>query len=554
LLFIINPINHFYKKINIDTLNKNLLMMNISSKNIEFIHKAFIDESNLTSKIKDSALQSSQEVKYPEFGQAVGDPYRLSLKQKALKITKIGLIGISIAASGAIFGLPGIAVGLAIVIIYQVAKKIFTTYYDYRYRLAFEPGPNNSNASKLGEYTKVDLRVSNHVTESFEWKKTLISSSQHSIELSANFAGGEQFREVLQLIERQMTKYPDLKCHLILSSDLLEQQDRKYLANLKETYPHFNCLITDRIYTTTPEILSEENHVKMLIVDGQYFVMGGTGIHEKMTREENPGTASDQDESYGAKFIDKTFRDTDIIGYGETAQTMRNQFFNLYHIWEHRMTGSGANHYFVTDPTKTGRCELFHEEEGLIKESSLKYIVCGPEHRQKNPISSEIAELAREAKKDIKIANLYFNPGVSISDALIEAKNKGVSVQGYFNGTEKPSSSHYLYALPNRHNYTLVTEVFEYQKRDQLYHKKVMTVDSRYTVIGSFNFGVKSAKCDYENVCVIDDSRVTDLMNNALREDTAESKQLSGSSLLSKKRWNQLPSLLAIGLLGNLCG
>lgn len=521
--------------------------------------QASLVDYNTQSVLNEKAPQKTNEaVSYPQFGQVIENPQALSLKQKVSKAAKIGLIGVALFGVGMAVGGISIGsaagIGLAAVGIYLVAKKIFSTYYSHRYRLAFEPAVNNPNAPKLGEYSQVDLRVSNHATESLEWRKALISSAQQSIEYSANFAGGRVFREVLQLMEKQMTKFPELKCHILLSSDLLEQQDKDYLVEIKKAYPNFNYLITDRIYTTSPEILSEENHVKMLVVDGQYFVMGGTGMNEKMSREEAPNTTSEA-EPFSAKFIDKAFRDTDIIGYGNAAQTMRNQFFNLYRIWEHRMTGKDTDHYFPTDSKKAGKCDLFHEETGLIKKSSLKYVVGGPEHRQKNPISSEIARLAERAEKDIKIANLLFNPDKIVRKALKMAKNKGLSIQGYFNGTGKSSSSgHYLYAFTNRHNYKLVTEGFEYQKKDQLYHKKIMTVDSRYTVVGSFNLGVKSAKFDYENVCVIDDSRVADLMNAALKDDAKVSKRLTADQLTNQKKANALQSFLTINLIGNLFG
>jgi len=439
-------------------------------------------------------------------------------------------------------------------VVYKVAKAIFIKYNGHRYRLAFDSKINHSAAPALGSYSKVDLRVSNHATESLEWKKALISSAQHSIELSANFAGGEDFRDVLNLMEHRMSLYPDLKCHLILSSDLLQKQDILYLKKLKECYPHFNYLITERIYTLTPELLSEENHVKMLVVDGQYFAMGGTGIHEKMSREEIPVNAS-KNNFLADKLIDQAFRDTDIIGHGNAAQTMRNQFFNLYRIWEYRMTGQEMNRFFDTDSEKAGRCKIFHHEDNLIKDSSLKYVVSGPEHRNKNPISSEIADLTTQAKTEIRITNLLFNPDQTINAALKNAKDKKIHIKGYFNGTSKNSSSaHYLYALPNRYNYHLLTDVFEYHKKDQLYHKKVITVDSRYTVVGSFNLGVKSAKCDYENICVIDDIRVAQLMNNALDGDAKFSEHLTDKKLMSKWKWSQIRGKMVIRALGSLFG
>ncbi len=500
---------------------------------------------------------SQTNIKYPEFGQPIDNPFAFNRKQIALRVAGASLGIIATATIGVTCGLTaglGVAgiIMLSVTVSY-VAKKIFFAYKSHQYRLAFDPATNNTYAPKLGSYSKVDLRVSNHATESFEWKKTLIASAKHSIELSANFAGGKDFREVLEMIENRMQLFSDLKCHLILSPDLLEDQDLAYLKNLKENYPNFNYLISKRVYTISPDFLSEENHVKMLVVDGQYFAMGGTGIHEKMTREESHLSSSP--DSFGAKFIDKGFRDTDIIGSGRSAQTMRNQFFNLYRIWEYRMTGETVDRFFETEPEKAGICSPFHDETGLIKNVNLKYVVSGPEHRRQNPISSEIAHLASKAQSDIRIANLLFNPDNIVSDSLIDARNRKVSIAGYFNGTSRNSSSaHYIYALPNRLNYDLLDDAFEYGQKDQLYHKKVMTLDSQYTVVGSFNLGIKSAKCDYESVCVIDDPRVAKIMNLALDDDAAASKLLTDHKLVSKRRWSQIPSLITIGILGNFFG
>ncbi len=519
-------------------------------------------EQGLQEKVNNPVGQEpSPEIQYPEFGQAIGNPYAVSYKQIAAKVALVGIatlavIGIGVACGALMIGIATAGSLLLALAIYKIGKKIFVQFNHHRYRLSFDLTDANRHldAPKLGHYSKVDLRVSNHATESFEWKKALISSAKQSIELSANFAGGKDFRDVLQLIEKRMIECPALKCHLIISSDLLEQQDRDYLNLLKEVYPNLNYLITDRIYTTTPNYSSEENHVKMLVVDGQYFAMGGTGIHEKMTREEYLNTTTTK-EPLGAGLIDKAFRDTDIMGYGDAAQTMRNQFFNLYRIWEYRMTGKENDRFFNTQPENVGRCELFHEEEGLIKNSSLKYVVAGPEHRQENPISTEIASLVNEAQQEVKIANLLFNPDTIINNALINAKAQGIEIEGYFNGTSKNSSSaHYIYALPNRYNYQLVTRAFEYRKQDQLYHKKVLTVDSRYTMVGSFNLGIKSTKCDYENVCVIDDPRVTQLIHQSLKEDASASKRLENSVLDVKRKWSTLPSLVVINVLGTFFG
>lgn len=243
---------------------------------------------------------SSTEKRYPSFGEIIGNPHAKSLKRTVAQIAILGTVVIATVAVSSLTGTFGIgliasgAIVLAVVIC-KIAVKVFRYYQADRFCLAFKAAANNTDAPSLGKSVSTDLRVSNHATESFEWKKELIRSAQSSIELSANFAGGHSFRQVLRLIEKRMKIQPDLKVHLLLSRDLLEPKDLKYLKFLKKHYPHFVHLITDRIYTTVPEVLSEENHVKTLIVDGQYFVMGGTGISDIMSREIAPHDSKKQD-------------------------------------------------------------------------------------------------------------------------------------------------------------------------------------------------------------------------------------------------------------------
>ena len=265
-----------------------------------------------------------------------------------------------------------------------ITKKIFHNYHNHRNKLAFTPGENNPNAPQLGQFTNVDLRISNHTTESYEWKKALIASAKVSIEISANFTGGKALKETLNLIEERMELFPDLKCHFLMSKDMLTAEDIVILGQMKERNSNFNYLITDRIANIGKEPSTEENHVKMVLVDGKYFAMGGSGIHERMAREEIPNNLA-KNQSISDKVLDQAFRDTDIIGNGEVAETMRNQFFNLYRIWEFRMQGADIDRYFPGQPDKSGRCELFHEEEGLIKNSRSNTLLVGQNIEKRIP-------------------------------------------------------------------------------------------------------------------------------------------------------------------------
>ena len=109
--------------------------------------------------------------------------------------------------------------------IQKIAMRIWHALFP-KYRTNFNPANNNLSAPALGKFVNTDVRVSNHATESLEWKKELIRNAEQSIELSANFAGGEVFRDVLSIIESRMEKKVELKVHLLLSADLIEKTDK----------------------------------------------------------------------------------------------------------------------------------------------------------------------------------------------------------------------------------------------------------------------------------------------------------------------------------------
>jgi hypothetical protein len=174
----------------------------------------------------------------------------------------------------------------------------------------------------------------------------LISTAQSSIELSPNFAGGKAFCEILDLIAIGMSKHPQLRVHLILSKDLLEDLDRGKLEELAQN-EQFVYLVTDRLFYPHPFVHTEENHVKLLIVDGKYFVMGGSGIHPKMIRDtyshENMGN---EKSTFAAQFVDQAFHDADLVGTGEAVGELRHHFFGLFSKWEERTLAVKKNRFF----------------------------------------------------------------------------------------------------------------------------------------------------------------------------------------------------------------
>lgn len=385
------------------------------------------------------------------------------------------------------------------------------------------------NGPELGKESLVDLRLSTNVADAFAWKKKLIETAEQSIEISPNFVGGAAFIEFLKIIERRMKDRPNLKVHMIYSTEQLEKDNEIYLKKLVDTYPNFKCLPTSLQVHLSSAHWTEENHSKLLIVDEKYFVVGGSAIaDQQVTEVVQPDY---KPTSLVNKLMPGSFRDSDVVGEGIIASRMRTEFFKLYSVWEQRSKGSTTSHYFQVTGIKGNNAE-FSQSEGLFKNVALKLYVGGPEHYGENPITNIMAELIRSAKKTVRIANSIFHPDKKIVEALkLVKKSKKVKVTGQFNGNVYKG----MLVYPSRPNYSLLDRVHEYKNGKTMYHHKIQIIDDRKVIIGSYNLGYKSAYFDHEIAVVIDDERVAANISAALDEDLAKSEEFKKRHPLIQK-------------------
>lgn len=497
---------------------------------------------------------SSRQVKihYPEFGEdgrrVRGQKWSNTLIKAALTAAVI-MGGIAIGFS--IGSLPGAVIALGVSAMSLGGLSLATLVYDKVTRarfLAVLPTQgqhqiySDHDDCKVGKYYNANVRLASTADEGFEWKKSLIESAQESIELSANYAGGSSYREILQLIDARMSQNVQLKAHLIVSCDFLESLDIAEHERLKEKFgDRFQLLVTDRRFNFDGKVISTENHVKMLIVDGRYFVAGGTSTHPRLASErfasEKPGQNDVQETpTLAARTLELSARDMDIVGESQQlAHVMRKQFFNLYRIYEihsQNSTHSGGmilrNRFFELQEA-AGQCARFEAEEGRIDDVRMKFIVSGPEHRGNNAITQQYAKRIRKAQREIKLANWMFNPPKPVLRALKSAKlDQNKTVTAYVNDTGKLSCKNFItYGIVSRPHYGIVDKVYEYNVPDQVFHKKVATFDDSHTIIGSYNFNTKSHKHDHEVAFVIKDPRVTALCKEVLAEDQARSVEFT---------------------------
>lgn len=389
---------------------------------------------------------------------------------------------------------------------------------------------------------KADLIAYNSGHESWAMKKAMIGSAKQSIECSFNFAGGPYLSEFLAICINRLQN-SDVKIHLMLEDIISEKKDLEALAEIKKKYPdRFFYLVAKKKRAEGSLIGTEENHSKLLIVDGKYFMLGSTGVHETFCGppiEYTPENVA----KHRTTLPVARHEDSDIAGAAKdsVAAVMRYEFFNLYAVWNKRLNGKEKSLYFNVDPTKAD-CPAFEKHTKVRRDNKIRFLVSGPEHRGNNPIENCYESMITNAQKIIHIANLAFYLPEKIRSSLKASKALKV---GYFEGVgERTLSMSYISKLgihtQNRKDYDCLDLVYEWVDPLSLYHRKVMVIDEKHTIIGSYNLGVKSSMYDYECALVIEDS--PEVANDFLSHITVDSSNVQQKQ--KKVKHSQLPSIL----------
>lgn len=400
-----------------------------------------------------------------------------------------------------------------------------------------------------------DILICENGTEMFAWDLEFVKEAEQSIEISACFFGGEILQTLLSTIEERMQERPQLQVHIMATPILMEDEDKILVDRLLREYrERFHLVHAFNVMTMDPTVGSIDNHMKMFIVDEKYYALGGSNYDDIAISE---GTMDIEEKpKYKPVPVDlpSGSRDQDLVGRGSLARELRLIFFKNYALWERFNEENtlfelnpdrfATKWFFVDADPFVESFETFHDlialEEGQIR------LVCGAPYQKHNLITQEYTKLLREAKKEVWIANLYYNPAPSIFRQIQRAH---VPFTIITNGVRKRAPAcNKMYCWANRVNYvptlygrsyhfweksrcqkarTNHNKIYEYDVKNVVLHKKTMVVDERFAVIGSYNLGLKSDLCDYELIAVIDSPKAAKALKKVLQRDLEHSVQIT---------------------------
>lgn len=421
------------------------------------------------------------------------------------------------------------------------------------------PAPRSVPPSNYNYTHNNKVLVTKNGRETTEKRLQLIREAKQSIEISGNFGGGNDLHNLLKELEDAIVREPKIKIHVMFSDTFVRDDHLHKFDALQSMYPdNFKYLITPTL-TKAASGTTEENHWKTTIIDRKWCFVGGTGIVDYLTTPgDKPASGSPNTGKFLDNFLPSAARDMDVIIEGPTEHVSA-EYFDLFQRWESVSTDSAPNRFFEIDHNAPkAQASFITEDPNLVGTAKVKLVTCGP-HHEENACTKAYVDLINNAKSSITIAHMHLNLPKEIDEALMKKVNH-VDLKIITNGLgnifgygSNQGFSNNLFATTHTDRYVDLmdtnlfpkvaqehaattraetlsqgpletqvksrTEIREFDVAGTLMHKKVMVVDGRYIIIGSYNLGFKSDKSDDEILVVIDDPRLAKQVEEILKQD-----------------------------------
>lgn len=249
---------------------------------------------------------------------------------------------------------------------------------------------------------------------------------------------------------------------------------------------------------------NQRTHRKLLVIDGQIGFTGGVGIADSWM-----GNADSPDH----------WRDTHYQVEGPVVAQFQAAFLDNW-MKTHATVLHGEAYFPAIQEQGPHRCQMFKSSPMEGSESArLMYLLS-----------------ITAAKKSLQVGNAYFVPDDLVTETLIAAVRRGVTVEVLLPGEHLDST---LVRHSSRHRWGQLLEngvrIYEYQPT--MYHCKVMIIDELWVSVGSANFDNRSFRLNDEaNLNVFD-------REFALRECEDFRKDKEKAREVTLEEWRNRPFL-----------
>ncbi|MFQ5732590.1 MAG: cardiolipin synthase [Planctomycetaceae bacterium] len=248
------------------------------------------------------------------------------------------------------------------------------------------------------------------------------------------------------------------------------------------------------------------SHRKIVIVDGSVGFTGGMNIG---------------DEYLGRNRRIGYWRDTHLRFTGPTVLQLQQVFAEDWYF----ATGEDLNDpALFPPPTTTGH--------------TVAHVIAGEPAGNVDAFYSLMFAAINEARDRITLATSYFVPPQALATALETAALRGVQVRLLLAGR-----SEYLWTLLAGRSYydTLLeagVEIYEYERG--LLHSKTLTIDGRWSLVGTPNFDARSLLLNFEVALAMYDGGIALELEEHFEEDRQWAKRVDPAEFARRSTWRVL--------------
>ncbi len=392
----------------------------------------------------------------------------------------------------------------------QLARRAMRRKEEIESDLSDDYSILNSNESILpDELSERDKRIFKFATSIADYKAT----AGNHVEILAD---PKQALEEMQERINSATEFIHLEYYIISSDEVTEQiftsliNAKKRGVEVRVLYDALGSLTLKKIYfrkLTEAGIqisgflplssiyqrfnLNFRNHRKILIIDGKLAFTGGTNIGKQYLGGLDPSRWHD----YTVKVEGPAVLQLQDVFAKDWHYTTQKNLFQKKYYPPPSIEGDAIVQVLESSPDSE-----FH---------ALHQVVLMTLHL---------------AEEEILMTTPYFIPDGAMRSALTIAALKGVNVDLIL--PEKSDAP--LVQLASRSFYDHIlkagVEIYEYQPR--ILHAKLMTIDNKWTIVGSANMDTRSFKLNFELNLLVYSSKLSQQAAHLFEQDLNQSKEV----------------------------
>jgi len=279
-------------------------------------------------------------------------------------------------------------------------------------------------------------------------------------------------------------------------SRLYDERIEHIIRKSKIEFVRYNPIIKGLLnITQAMKRIRTRNHRKMLIIDNSVAYVGGVNIHKRELR----------------------WRDFHVKIKGKIITKLKKHFWEMYTISKSKE---------ILHPKTDKELNTYDMDEDVI----LRQIP----HTKHKQITTEITNLIKQAKKEVRLCTPYFVPTDTFFKTLKEAGKRGVRVSVITAGKADYKFSTILNKYYAQAARKINVQTYMYPK---MIHAKYLIIDDTHVSFGSANMDQQTEHSNYELNIVSKNRNLYKQFNKVWTEDKQKAR------LFTERMWIRRPQI-----------